>query len=352
MKMDELEREPSFALLGPGFSGGALTLLRELRRAAAGERARGARLVFAPYESSGDAPRVYTAAREDAPLEMLAGSASEAERAPLEIALESDGYAAAIAAIRESIAAGDVYQVNFTLRARLPALRGAQLAARLCRRGVPAFFAWVRFPEGDEFLSASPELFFALDGARVRCEPMKGTAAPEREAALEASGKDRAELAMITDLMRNDLVPVCADGSVRVACERRFLRLPYAVQAVSDVEGQLREGVGALEVLAALHPGGSITGAPKRAAMRAIAALERTPRGAYCGALGLVEELPGEARERARFSILIRTAQRDPIASGPLGARAWSYGVGGGIVWQSNADDELREIELKLGALR
>lgn len=326
MKLDAVSTRSSFALLGPGFGGGRW-LLTELAEEAGADR-----VVFAPYESTGREACVFGAAGlEEIDLELESGS-------PLVPHLDESGHREGVGAIREAIAAGDVYQVNMTLRARLEPVSGATLLSALCRAGVPRFAAWVRFPDGREFVSASPELFFELHGRRVRSEPMKGTAAPGNEAVLASSAKDEAELAMITDLVRNDLTPVCEPRSIRVTSARRFLTLPYAVQAVSDVEGTLRSDVGALDVLDALHPGGSITGAPKHAAMQMIERLETSPRGAYCGALGLVRG------DHGIFSLLIRTAERDPTG--------WRYGVGGGIVWDSDPDAELAEARLKLGALR
>jgi len=167
---------------------------------------------------------------------------------------------------------------------------------------------------------------------------MKGTARPGEGGRLHASEKDRAELAMITDLLRNDLTQVCQPRTVRVASERRVLALPYALQTVSDVVGLLGHGATPLDVLAALHPGGSVTGAPKRAALAMIQALEATPRGAYCGALGLWMD------ERSTFSLLIRTAVRTE--------EGWTVGVGGGIVHDSDPRAELDELETKLGVFR
>jgi len=328
MKLDALEPLKAFALLGPGYSDGEPILITELRA-----ESKAPQLLYAAYESSGTDARGYAG--------QVSRCSLEIQDAPtLEIQLDDAGYRESIDQIRASIAAGDVYQVNYSLRARLTRIAASGLANALCRRGIPRYFAWVRLPEGDELISASPECFFSIDGKRIRCEPMKGTSGPgpDREAELSASEKDRAELFMITDLMRNDLIPICAPGSVRVLNPRRFLRLPYAVQAVSDIEGQLNPGLTARDALAALHPGGSITGAPKRAAMNVITTLEKSPRGAYCGSLGFLEQ------DKARFSILIRTAQRDEAG--------WSYGVGGGIVWQSDAVGERRELEVKLGALR
>jgi para-aminobenzoate synthetase/4-amino-4-deoxychorismate lyase len=328
----ELATAPSFALLGPGFTGGGWLLVAPLDPEGPEPR-----IAYAPYERAGhEAFRFGGPARRLAEAGPADLAAARAEALP-PWCLDETGHAEAVRAIREEIAAGDVYQVNLTLRARRPDLPGAALFAALCRREVPRFAAWVRLPGGEEFVSASPELFFAVSGRRVRVEPMKGTAPPDRADRLLASAKDRAELAMITDLLRNDLTRVCRPRTVRCVCERRLLRLPYAVQAVSDVTGELPPGVGPLEVLDALHPSGSVTGAPKRAAMARIARLERSPRGAYCGALGLIEG------DRAVFSVLIRTAERRD--------GGWVGGVGGGIVWESEAEAELEEARLKLGGL-
>lgn len=327
MRLSEIAQLESFALFGPGFTGDDWLLVSPLVLGASGTE-----VVFVPYENTVD-----EAIRFGGPVRRGALTL-DVEPMPLEPVLDETDHAASVESIRADIAAGDVYQVNLTMRARLPTVPGERVFATLCRRGVPRFAAWMRLPDGREIASASPELFFAIDGRTVRTEPMKGTASPDAAGQLATSPKDRAELAMITDLLRNDLVPVCVPRSVRVVNERRFIELPYAIQAVSDVEGTLRAGVDAAAVLHALHPGGSITGAPKQAAMDRIARLERSPRGAYCGALGLVEG------GRATFSLLIRTAEKTETG--------WRYGVGGGIVWDSTPSAELAEARLKLGALR
>jgi anthranilate/para-aminobenzoate synthase component I len=327
VRAGELERLETFALLGPGFGEGRWLLLRGLREG--GDRPL---LFHAGFEAAGGEVRRFAADGCE--------SVEVTLEAPLQapaVTLNAEAYREAVDCIREAIAAGDVYQVCHTVRADVGACSGAELLALMCAGGIPRFAAWVRLPGGAEFVSASPELFFETDGPRVRTEPMKGTARPGAEAVLEASEKDRAELAMITDLLRNDLTPVCRPGSVRVEAPRRFIRLAYAVQCVSDVAGDLLPGATPLDVLAALHPGGSVTGAPKEAAVRMIRRLERGPRGAYCGALGLWRG------ERSVCSLLIRTAARAPSG--------WTYGVGSGIVWDSDAAAELAELRVKLGAL-
>lgn len=326
MNLSELEQRSSFALLGPGFSGEGWVLVEPSPNASV-------EVVFAPYESAG-----RDAVRFRGTLRQLDALRFDTPAPSLEPILDESNHRESVEQIRAAIAAGDVYQVNHTLRARLPEVRGSELLSLLCRVDTPRFAAWVRFHDGDEIVSASPELFFRADGFRLTCEPMKGTARRSEAGALETSEKDRAELAMITDLLRNDMTPLCHPRSVRVTEERRFIELPYAVQTVSEIEGHLLEEITAIDVLDALHPGGSITGAPKRAAMEMIRQLEPEPRGAYCGALGLVQE------GRAVFSILIRTAER--LGDG------WRYGVGGGIVWDSDPALELDEARLKLGALR
>jgi para-aminobenzoate synthetase/4-amino-4-deoxychorismate lyase len=342
LRLSSLEDRLSFALLGPGFRGatGAGTELwldlREVDGAAPSTSS--PELVYAPFETAGGRARRFTAI-ERTRIEPLTRDHLDVEPAQLDVMLDDRGHAEAIAAIRTSIAAGDVYQVCHTVRAHLGECGGAALFAALAGHGLARFAAWVRLPGGEELVSASPELMFEVRGPCVRAEPMKGTSHPADGAALASSEKDAAELAMITDLVRNDLTSVCAPRSVHVTCERRVLDLGYALQNVSDVEGELADGVTDLDVLAALHPGGSVTGAPKIAALRHIHALEATPRGAYCGALGVRED--GDAT----YAILIRTASRSSRTA------PWVYGVGGGIVWDSDPALERRELDVKLGAL-
>lgn len=328
MRLAEIEGLPSFALLGPGFGGEPFLLLRDLR-----ETPGQPRLVFAAFEQRAhDALRLSAGASEVCQVEW----ASAPQEIPVD--LDSSGYGARVEQIRAAIAAGDVYQVCLTLRAHLGAVSGSTILSRMCRDEIPRFAAWVRLPDGRELVSASPELFFEIDGRTVRSQPMKGTAAVEAGSALTRSEKDQAELAMITDLIRNDLALVCRPKSVHVAQPRHALTLSYAVQTVSDVVGSIDEGTTAIDVLAALHPGGSVTGAPKQAALDMIRGLEPHPRGPYCGALGLL------GHERAVFSLLIRTASRTDSG--------WDYGVGSGIVFDSDARAEFEELLVKLRVLQ
>jgi anthranilate/para-aminobenzoate synthase component I len=328
MKLAELETVPSFALLGPGFSDDGFLLLRDLRPAASADPL----LVFARFEEPG-ARALKLAAATVSPCSID----FDDNPRPLDVALAAPDYAVKVAHIREAIACGDVYQVCLTVRALVSQASGAQILSLMCRRGVPRFAAWVRLPDGSEFVSASPELFFETDGRQVHAEPMKGTASPSAGGVLDASEKDRAELAMITDLVRNDLAQVCRQKTIRVANQRRVLKLPYALQTVSDIVGALDDGKTPLDVLAALHPGGSVTGAPKQAALAMIHKLEPDQRGAYCGALGLL------TGDRSVFSLLIRTAAKT--------SEGWVYGVGSGIVYDSDPKAELDELRVKLGAL-
>lgn len=267
---------------------------------------------------------------------------------PFEADMDEAAWTAAVAEVRAAIARGDTYQVNLTLRL---AARGAGDPLELWRRlaehqrgGYAAFLDLGRYA----IASASPELFFRRDGERIVVRPMKGTARrgrfPDeddaRAAALAASPKDRAENVMIVDLMRSDLGRVAVPGSVSVAALCAIERYPTVLQMTSTVTALARPGTGLVELFQALFPSGSVTGAPKASTMRTIAALERAPRGVYCGAIGIVE--PGGD---ATFSVPIRTAVVDRETG------AVEYGAGAGITWGSDAAAEHREVLLKAAVL-
>jgi para-aminobenzoate synthetase/4-amino-4-deoxychorismate lyase len=259
-------------------------------------------------------------------------------------------YDRAIARIHEHIAAGDTYQVNHTLRLRA-VLRGDPrgLYRDLCyaQRGrYAALLSAGRY----RVCSASPELFFRIDGDRVTTKPMKGTAPRGRwlaedraiRAGLQGSVKDRAENAMIVDLLRNDLARVGRDVRWNDVFEAE--RFETVWQLTSTVEATLRAGAGLADVFQALFPCGSVTGAPKVATMAIIAALEDSPRGVYCGTVGFLAP-PGTPGPRARFNVAIRTVTHD-VETG-----AAEYGVGGGITWDSRAAAEYDETVAKARVL-
>jgi para-aminobenzoate synthetase/4-amino-4-deoxychorismate lyase len=281
-----------------------------------------------------EAPVVHDAA----PLEIGVGC----EVGPWQPSQTTSDYGRSIARIREHIAAGDTYQVNYTIRLRA-SFRGnpRSLFASLIRSQPDSFAAYLDL--GSRLVcSASPELLLRLDGDVVESRPMKGTAPRGFDAAsdheqiqrLRSSAKDRAENAMIVDMVRNDLGRVADAGTVRVTRSFDVERHPTVLQMTSTVTA--RTSAPLIEVLAPVFPYASITGAPKPRTMSIIRDLEQAPRGVYTGAIGFLA--PGR---RARFSVAIRTAVVDRTAG------RVEYGVGGGIVWDSVADDEYRECLLK-----
>lgn len=252
--------------------------------------------------------------------------------------LERDGFCAGVEAIRSAIAAGDVYQVNLTRRLSAPLPTGgdhldvAALGAALGVGNPAPYAAVVRVPSvGCHVASASPERFLRRDGPVVTSSPIKGTA-PSPSQFLP---KDRAENVMIVDLVRNDLGRVCEWGTVEVPALCAVEPHPGLVHLVSTVNGHLRPGVGWPELVAATFPPGSVTGAPKLAALDVIARLEPVPRGIYCGAVGWVD---ADARQ-GDLNVAIRTFW---VEDGQL-----HLGSGGAITWDSTPGGEWDETELK-----
>ena len=246
-------------------------------------------------------------------------------------------YARAVGRVRDAIERGDVYQVNLVQHLSAPADVGpAALAARLAPLAPhnPTPFVGT----GWAVVSASPELFLARRGRRVWTRPIKGTRPLGERDDLVSSAKDAAEHVMIVDLERNDLSRVCEPGSVRWP----ELLAPYPLAGVehlvSTVEGTVRPGVGLAELLEATFPGGSVTGAPKIAAIDLIAALEPVGRGASMGALGTVY-----GNGDLDLALTIRTFA---LADGRL--HLW---VGGGVVWDSDPDEEVDEAWTKAAPL-
>ena len=301
------------------------------------------------FESGGDAlPLAWfgvyrsrgTVVPEGLPRDVLSGEESALEE--LRFDLDRERYAETIAAIRERIAAGDVYQVNFTGRFGFRYEGAANaLFMKLCGMQPGAYSAFLD-TGSHRVLSLSPELFFSLDGRRIETRPMKGTAPRgsgededrERKAWLRSDEKNRAENLMIVDLLRNDLGRICTPGSVEVPELFVTQSYPTLHQMVSGVRGELRENCSLFELFRAIFPCGSVTGAPKIRAMQLIRRLESSPRGVYTGAIGYM--FPDRSM---RFSVAIRTL----VLTGDRG----EYGAGSGIVWDSRADEEYEECRLK-----
>ncbi|MGW1915151.1 chorismate-binding protein [Streptomyces sp. NPDC002076] len=255
--------------------------------------------------------------------------------------LDRAAYTAAVRRIREHIAAGEVYQANLCRVLSAPVAPDADVDAltALLARGNPAPYAGtIRLPQhGVEIATASPELFLRRVGRVVESGPIKGTGRTEADL-LE---KDYAENVMIVDLVRNDIGRVCATGSVTVPELCAVEKHPGLVHLVSTVRGELRDGAGWPDLLAAAFPPGSVTGAPKSSALRIIEALETAPRGPYCGGIGWVDA----DRGTGELAVGIRTFWIDR-AEGVL-----RFGTGAGITWGSDPEGEWRETELKASRL-
>jgi para-aminobenzoate synthetase/4-amino-4-deoxychorismate lyase len=257
-------------------------------------------------------------------------------------------YDNAIRHIHNAIAAGAVYQVNHTLRLRAPCtidpatLHDALVAARHGR-----YHALIDTPDW-ALVSASPELFFDVHDGIITTRPMKGTARRGRwdtedadaVACLAQSAKDRAENLMIVDLLRNDLGRIARFGSVRVSRMFAIETYPTVHQMTSTITAALRDDISLDDIFAAAFPCGSVTGAPKIAAMQHIAGLERSARGAYCGAIGVLRP-----DRTATFNVGIRTLAIEKESATAV------YGAGGGITWDSVADAEYDEVIAKAALL-
>jgi branched-subunit amino acid aminotransferase/4-amino-4-deoxychorismate lyase len=271
------------------------------------------------------------------------------EAAPLVFDVHSDmdsaGFSAGVEAVREAIRRGDVYVLNLTRRLSARSRLGPAELFRALVAGTPASMAAAWLTDDTWLVSASPERFVRLRDREVRIEPVKGTrprgADPAADALLRAelaaSDKERAEHVMIVDLERNDLGRVCVAGSVRVEPLCSVESTAYCHQSVSRVSGLLRPDCGIAEVLSATFPSGSVTGAPKIAAMRIIESLEKSPRGAYTGSL--LVAVPGSLDS----SVLIRTLEGQ-------GRNVW-YGTGCGITVDSEPVAEWAESVLKTSPL-
>ena len=271
---------------------------------------------------------------------------------PLEPQLSTGGYLEAFAALKEAIRAGDIYQANLTMPLAGPAQGDPLAIYAAIRPSANAGYGGVIFDGSHWLLSFSPELFFSLKGRAAKGKPMKGTRprgrteAEDRALAAElaASVKDKAENLMIVDLIRNDFSRVAEAGSVRVENLFAVESYPTVHTMVSTVRAELAPGEGAVDVLRALFPCGSITGTPKIRAMELIHQVERDARGPYCGAIGRID-----GNGDAAFNVAIRTIRLTPGENERHGV---VLGVGGAIVADSAGMAEWRECLVKGGFAR
>lgn len=251
-------------------------------------------------------------------------------------------YETAIETVRHAIEEGITYQTNYTIRIKGDFEGCGKAFFKQLQQNQQADYTAYLHIGTHEILSASPELFFSLKDGQVVTKPMKGTSRRGRfvlEDSLRAeelytSTKNRAENVMIVDLIRNDLGRIAKTNSVQVEKLFEVEQFPTVHQMTSTVTATLRNEIGIVQLFKALFPCGSITGAPKISTMAVIAEIERSPRDVYCGAIGYLK--PGG---EAVFNVPIRTAV---IHESKL-----TYGVGGGITWDSSAEGEYDEVLAK-----
>jgi para-aminobenzoate synthetase component 1 len=312
-----------------------------------------ARIVWGPDQAAGGA-RVVGDGRsrrvlERALAQVTAGAVDPNDlpptvtTTPWRSSLDRGAHAARVEAIRELLSGGECYQVNLTRRLTVDeALDPFALAAALFARHEAPYAALLTFEHAGAgalpaIVSASPELFLRCAGRRVETRPIKGTASDAGW--LRRSAKDRAENVMIVDLARNDLGRVCDAGSIQVPSLCAVEAHPGLHHLVSSVVGHRREGVTLGGLMRATFPPASVTGAPKPRVLQAIEDLEPVPRGVYCGAIGWIDA----ATARSQWAVAIRTFT-------VLRERT-TFGVGGGIVADSDPDAEWAETELKSARL-
>ena len=266
----------------------------------------------------------------------LADRPSVAGVANIESSVTRDAFEQAIASVQEALQAGDSYQINYTFRLAFDVFGSAAgLYRRLRERQPVRYGALIALPDGRDVLSCSPELFIQREGDVLRARPMKGTAPRSADPEwLRLDPKNRAENVMIVDLLRNDMSRVAVTGSVKVPHLFSVEAYKSVWQMTSTVEARLRPNTTFADILRALLPCGSITGAPKHKTMQLIDALESTPRGIYTGAIGWLDKSHDFC-----LSVPIRTLE---IQHG-----RGRMGIGAGIVLDSIAADEFEECLLK-----
>ena len=248
--------------------------------------------------------------------------------------LDRNSYINYVSRTREAISEGGVYQVNacreLSNKVEDGSLTLDGLFSKLLQENPAPYASYLNIP-GIEIASASPELFLSRSGSAIKTSPIKGTI---RENETAFGEKDKAENLMIVDLIRNDLGRICKPGTVDVSELFRHEKHPGLVHLVSDVAGELNENTTWEQILSATTPPGSVSGAPKSAALSIIAEHEVAPRGPYCGALGWIQG------DRAELAVAIRTFWN-------TGDEWLRFGTGAGITWGSQPAQEWEETQLK-----
>lgn len=261
--------------------------------------------------------------------------------------LSKKEYEKAFNQIKDELASGNSYQINFTNELQISTKASSkEIIALLLSRQKSRYFGYFR-SEFCEIISFSPELFFKLKGKKITFAPMKGTIKRGQNKdedrvlknKLKNDPKNRSENLMIVDLLRNDMSKIIKIGSLKLKESMKIIKLKTLFQAISPLKARLKSR-NLNKIFEAVYPCGSITGAPKLATMRIIERLEDRDRGVYCGAMGVISD------KRAEFSVPIRTLQKWTKDE------YYRYGVGSGVVWDSKCDDEFAELELKSSFLR
>ena len=261
--------------------------------------------------------------------------------------LSKKEYEKAFNQIKDELASGNSYQINFTNELQISTKASSkEIITSLLSRQKSRYFGYFK-SEFCEIISFSPELFFKLKGKKITFAPMKGTIKRGQNKdedrvlknKLKNDPKNRSENLMIVDLLRNDMSKIIKIGSLKLKEPMKIIKLKTLFQAISPLKARLKSR-NLNKIFEAVYPCGSITGAPKLATMRIIERLEARDRGVYCGAMGVISD------KRAEFSVPIRTLQRWAKDE------YYRYGVGSGVVWDSKCDDEFAELELKSSFLR
>lgn len=262
--------------------------------------------------------------------------------------VKKDEYINSVKRIKALIQAGDTYQVNFTFKQKFDTdLSAVELYYNL-RSNQPTDYSSLISAGDIPIISFSPELFFEKKKGSITTKPMKGTAARAnwhsadilRREWLSKDEKNRAENIMIVDLLRNDIGRICKHGSVKATDLFEVETHPTLHQMISTVTGELRKDISYKDIFKAIFPCGSVTGAPKIRTMQIIRDLEKCDRNVYCGAIGYTSP-----EKNGVFSVPIRTMYKEK------NSEAWSYHSGGGLVWDSNADEEWEECLTKTAFL-